>query len=392
MRGGSLQRRCACGSHAPGGGPCRACRDKPSGSLQAKLALGAPRDVYEDEADRVAERVMAAPAHAAPRLVARRLQRRSPAPSGDDVDAVPASVERALRSSGRPLEPALREEMEQRFGHDFSTVRVHTDAAAERSARDVSAHAYAVGRDVVFGRQQFSPATVAGRQLLAHELAHVVQQSAAAPIAVQRRAAPYIKRVNVHLAPPQSAELEWKGTPPADATGSDSFTVSTGKGYGDPDDPPGTCKRSCCTDEMTQCAPPWNRPGNVGACCTYFGDSFWTGTPQEEHNGWKWWTPIQPFYSSRGIALHQHHEVTGEPIGHGCVRMAEANAKRIYDYSNGRHTNVTIDGRAAPVACKEDRKCGAKTSARGASPTEEGAARLAEAGQEAVPGLEGEMS
>ncbi len=168
VRGGSLQRRCACGSHAPGGGPCPACREKPSGSLQAKLALGAPRDVYEDEADRVAERVMATPAHAAPRLVAPRLQRRSPAPSGDDVDAVPASVERALASSGRPLEPALREDMEQRFGHDFSTVRVHTDAAAERSARDVSAHAYAVGRDVVFGRQQFSPATVAGRQLLAH--------------------------------------------------------------------------------------------------------------------------------------------------------------------------------------------------------------------------------
>src|SRR6185295_5067003 len=90
---------------------------------------------------------------------------------------------------------------------------------------------------------------------------------------------------------------------------------------------------------------------------TYYGNDFWTGTPLDEHNGWKWWTPIQPYYSSRGIALHQHTEVTGQPIGHGCVRMDEPNAKRIYDYSNGRRTNVTIDGQAAPVACDASRQC-----------------------------------
>jgi hypothetical protein len=67
--------------------------------------------------------------------------------------------------------------MGQRFGHDFSRVRVHTDAAAERSARDVNANAYTVGHNIVFGARQFAPGTHEGRRLIAHELTHVVQQS-----------------------------------------------------------------------------------------------------------------------------------------------------------------------------------------------------------------------
>jgi hypothetical protein len=145
---------------------------------------------------------------------------------------------------------------------------------------------------------------------------------------------------------------------------------------------------------MTQCAPPWNQPGRVGACCTYYGNNFWTGRPLEEHNGWKWWTPIQPYYSSRGIALHQHPEVTGQPIGHGCVRMDEPNAKRIYDYSNGQRTNVTVDGRAAPVACDEDRRCeaGSGSGARGALDEDLGNKRIALEAPEAEAGLEGVMT
>jgi hypothetical protein len=215
--------------------------------------------------------------------------------------------------------------------------------------------------------------------------------------AIQRRAAPYIKKITVHLTPHQSADLEWKGTAPDDAPGKDHFTVSTGKGYSDPGDPRGTCSRTCCQDPMTQCAPPWNQPGRVGACCTYYGENFWTGTPLEEHNGWKWWTPIQPYYSSRGIALHQHDEVTGQPIGHGCVRMKDENAKRIYDFSNGRRTNVTIDGRAAPVACDPDRQCKAPAKSKGGSAHGEldqdrGDSRIASESQDVVPGQEGVLT
>ncbi len=71
--------------------------------------------------------------------------------------------------------------MEARFGRDFSGVRVHTDAAAAQSARDVSARAYTVGDKIVFAPGEFSPDSVDGRRLLAHELAHVVQQGRAAP-------------------------------------------------------------------------------------------------------------------------------------------------------------------------------------------------------------------
>jgi hypothetical protein len=66
--------------------------------------------------------------------------------------------------------------MEPRFGHDFSQVRMHTDARAADSSRAVGAHAYTVGRDVVFGAGQYAPRTMTGRRLLAHELTHVVQQ------------------------------------------------------------------------------------------------------------------------------------------------------------------------------------------------------------------------
>lgn len=82
--------------------------------------------------------------------------------------------------------------MEQHFGYDFSPVRVHADAAAEQSARDVDAHAYTVGHDVVFGAGQFSPETQAGRRMIAHELTHVVQQGGGvrrADAPVQRSAA-----------------------------------------------------------------------------------------------------------------------------------------------------------------------------------------------------------
>jgi Domain of unknown function (DUF4157) len=88
----------------------------------------------------------------------------------------PPIVHDVLGSPGRPLEAGVRGEMEARFGHDFSRVKVHTDATAAQSARAVGAEAYTVGRDVVFGAGRYAPATAHGNSLLAHELGHVVQQ------------------------------------------------------------------------------------------------------------------------------------------------------------------------------------------------------------------------
>ena len=98
-------------------------------------------------------------------------------PSTDDVD--PEAVEDGLRSHGRSLDAGLRSQMESRFGHDFGSVRVHTDERAAASAAAADAHAYAVGGDIVFGHGRFAPETREGRLLLAHELTHVVQQGAA---------------------------------------------------------------------------------------------------------------------------------------------------------------------------------------------------------------------
>ncbi len=89
---------------------------------------------------------------------------------------VPPIVRDVLRSPGQPLDVITRALMEPRFGHDFSQVRVHTDAKAAESARAVNALAYTVGRDIVFGQGRHEPETTAGRRLMAHELAHVMQQ------------------------------------------------------------------------------------------------------------------------------------------------------------------------------------------------------------------------
>jgi len=88
-------------------------------------------------------------------------------------------VHDVLRSPGQPLDTGTRAFMEPRFGHSFADVRVHTDARAAESARAVSAVAYTVGRNIVFGAGRYAPDTGAGRRLLAHELTHVVQQAGA---------------------------------------------------------------------------------------------------------------------------------------------------------------------------------------------------------------------
>jgi hypothetical protein len=174
-----LQRKCACGAPSAAGGSCAACEGKQNSAkpvlLQKQLAIGAADDPLEREADRVADQVMAAPAHPSVRSVTPRIQRLA-RQGGATMATAPASVERVLGSPGRPLERSLREDMEQRFGYDFSSVRVHSGAQAELSAQEVNANAYTVGSDIVFNRGRFSPETQDGKHLLAHELAHVVQQ------------------------------------------------------------------------------------------------------------------------------------------------------------------------------------------------------------------------
>lgn len=162
--------------------------------LQTKLAINKPGDDYEREADRISEQVMRMSEpqlqHACacgggcpkcqsepPGQEHERFQTKRIGSSDLGHATAPASVHEVLRSSGRTLDPAPRGFMESRFGHDFSQVRVHTDAKAAESASAVNALAYTVGRDVVFGAGRYAPGTTEGDRLLAHELTHVVQQS-----------------------------------------------------------------------------------------------------------------------------------------------------------------------------------------------------------------------
>jgi Domain of unknown function (DUF4157) len=147
-------------------------------TIQPKLIIGATGDAYEREADRIAEQVLENPADTAVTKTPLVIQRFSKEANGP-MNVAPTDVERVLAESGDPLETSLRRDMEGRFGHDFSHVRIHTNSRAAESARAVDSLAYTVGSDVVFGAGQFSPHSAEGKPLLAHELTHVVQQTTA---------------------------------------------------------------------------------------------------------------------------------------------------------------------------------------------------------------------
>lgn len=153
--------RCACG------GGCPRCS-------AAGLSVSRPGDPFEREAESIAEQVMAEPAPAPfDGSEAKFRPRRASIPP---TSAWPAFAAEVAASSGRPLDPVLRSEMEGHFGQDLSAVRVHTGAQAGHAAEDAGARAFTIGQDIVFGAGRFAPETPAGRRLIAHELTHVVQQ------------------------------------------------------------------------------------------------------------------------------------------------------------------------------------------------------------------------
>lgn len=199
--GVTLQRKCACVGTAGANDECPTCNSgKP---LQTKLTIGASDDPLEQEADRVADEVLTMPTPVQP--AAPRIQRFAAHPGGH-IGSAPASVGHALASSGHALDPPLQQDMAQRFGHDFSTVQVHTGELAAQSAREISANAYTTGRHIVFGAGQFAPASETGRRLLAHELTHVVQQSSGGAPAVQRDDQKPVARIDVALVLDDSAD------------------------------------------------------------------------------------------------------------------------------------------------------------------------------------------
>lgn len=223
--------------------------------LQTRLAIGPPGDVFEREADRVAELVVDTPGingpgidglgidtvgadtmgldaglsglespTVAPSAVLQRQEIGGGGGGGDAADEeddaaigafaaivrrkenggsaadAPTDIEArisAARGRGRQLPTSARRRMESGFGLDFRPVRIHTNSEADRLSRGLGALAFTVGRDIFFATGQFRPGQNDGDRLLAHELTHVVQQTGAAParpVRQMRRAEPRIQR------------------------------------------------------------------------------------------------------------------------------------------------------------------------------------------------------
>jgi len=177
--------------------------------IQARLTVNQPNDIYEQEADAVADQVMRmsnndsvqtkffSPSIATLQRKCqhceeeekKKMQRKELNGEGINAGKEAEGYVDNLGSSGQSLSPHTRSFYEARLGYDFSNVKVHTDNEAARSAQSFNALAYTSGNNIVFNSGQYSPATDSGKKLLAHELTHVVQQAGAGTSApVQKKA------------------------------------------------------------------------------------------------------------------------------------------------------------------------------------------------------------
>ncbi|MEW6572479.1 MAG: DUF4157 domain-containing protein [Bacillota bacterium] len=146
----------------------------PANSRLRKLHIGNPGDTYEREADRVAERVLSQEEGAAARPAAVEVTPLTGSAAG--VRGRVLAQVFAGRRGGNPLDGAATRFLEPRFQYDFRRVRVHTGSFAARVCRSIGADALTAGKNIFFGAGRYRPETPGGRRLLAHELAHVVQQ------------------------------------------------------------------------------------------------------------------------------------------------------------------------------------------------------------------------
>jgi hypothetical protein len=179
-------------------------------AIQAKLTVGPVGDKYEQEADRVARQVVSGLASAGSAVQRSQVSRLSPAVvtppmqrteldkeelqakpnhgmEGGEVDTDVARSIESAKGSGAPLHDGVRSSMERGFGADFSGVRVHTGSQADILNRSLNARAFTTGKDIFFRSGEYSPGSSRGKELLAHELTHTVQQGVSP---LQRRESP----------------------------------------------------------------------------------------------------------------------------------------------------------------------------------------------------------
>ena len=182
--------------------------------VQTRLRVSTPGDAAEQEAQEIGAKVARMDDPALARGGSRPLRREGPYAvqrrAAEPTAATPV-VARGLeesRGSGAPLPQPLRAFMEPRFGADFASVRLHTGPEAAALSTQLNAHAFTAGRDVYFNAGQFRPETQEGRELIAHELAHTIQQGGV----IQRAAEPSVTAIQ------QGSGLQRKAATPAGPT------------------------------------------------------------------------------------------------------------------------------------------------------------------------------
>lgn len=201
--------------------------------IQPKLTINKPGDLYEQEADRVAEKIMHTDSISSPNnffapSLKPSVQRKCAACEEEEISRkessasnpmVTPAVRSVLSSPGQALDTQTRNFMEAKFGHEFGEVRIHNDSVAHQSSADISAKAYTNGNHIVFGAGEYNPSTNAGKHLLAHELTHVIQQNSEM---VKRE---IIQRAKIPYRPITIADFQAK--PPA----SSSYSAEISSGF-----------------------------------------------------------------------------------------------------------------------------------------------------------------
>ncbi len=356
------------GAPLAGESPPTAIWSRGGPQVQTKLEIGGVDDPLEHEADAMADRIMRMPLGDVGRmpmsqvqfqgvsaLPISKVQRKCAACEQEDekIQRKPSSQAGAgqanaaltqqihnTRGQGQSLDGETRSQMEQGFGRDFSQVNIHTGAYAAQMSRELNAKAFTVGSDIYFNAGQYHPASAEGKHLLAHELTHTIQQHAGIGRKIQRQWDPagtncpdvvsplWLRSVTVQQEMPQFVTLHW-----SDGT-SESHMTSTGKG-------------KCCTEtaDAVACDGPTSR--TEGSNCTPItrGAGLTIKDRILNNGGWKFWNTID---RGRGIALHTHHTVKGEPLSHGCIRLNENVARRIFCGAKRNITTVKIEGFARP--------------------------------------------
>ena len=189
--------------------------------VQAKLTIGQPNDMYEHEADQAAEQVMSMQEPRVQRQAEPEEEEEEPLQKkqaeGHIVQMKPVLEARinSMRGGGQSLNSGIRTIFEPRFSQELSSIRIHANGEAADLSRLLGAQAFTVQNNIFFGAHQFQPSTLKGKQLLAHELAHVIQNRAGASPArttVQRKVE--VPKKGTAAGGPQLNFQPAKNTPP----------------------------------------------------------------------------------------------------------------------------------------------------------------------------------